>query len=232
MCQAPLRGVDVNTRFLLGKCRKCGGIFHFRGLFIDDQGNGIFAGVYREEMPRGGSIEDRDSCGRIERCWFSGVVVLFAIVALAADVAMGVFWYRIRIVGDMALGGTAGQTLAAILILVGLPVTLTYCTLAGLLNRTTIDVGEDWLDVRQGLIPWPGNRRVAVEDVQELVCDETQRFSRGSNRPTITYNLIARLAQGGMLHLLSELPTSGETLVYQMLLEKWLGFNGELMADN
>src|SRR5262249_46494214 len=48
---------------------------------------------------------------------------------------------------------------------------LVYATLAGLLNRTVIEVTSESLTVRQGPLPWWGNRTLPTDELDRLDCD-------------------------------------------------------------
>jgi hypothetical protein len=57
---------------------------------------------------------------------------------------------------------------------VAVGVGLTYYTLAGLLNRTTVEVSQGALRVRHAPLPWMRNRVIAGHEISQLFCEEKQ----------------------------------------------------------
>src|SRR5262249_27039103 len=48
---------------------------------------------------------------------------------------------------------------------------LIYATLAGLLNRTVINVTSEFLTVRHGPVPWWGNQSLRIDELEQLQAD-------------------------------------------------------------
>jgi hypothetical protein len=95
---------------------------------------------------------------------------------------------------------------------------VTYWTICGFLNRTTISLERGTLSVRHGPLPWPGNLRIESASLDQLFCKE-QVDSRGSRK----YSLNALLRNGGSVALLERLSDPDHALYLEQLLETRLG---------
>jgi hypothetical protein len=98
---------------------------------------------------------------------------------------------------------------------------ITYGAVSVFVNRTRIVVDDGVLSIVQGPLPWPGNRRVAVEDLRQLFCEMV--VGRGSR----TYRLNALLTSGASTPLLVRLRDPDAALYLEELLEARLGIAHE-----
>jgi hypothetical protein len=69
---------------------------------------------------------------------------------------------------------------------------LVYATLAGLLNRTVIKVTSDFLTVWQGPVPWWGNRRLRVDELERLYCHKDTTSVKDGGSPFFSVNRLYR----------------------------------------
>jgi len=107
-----------------------------------------------------------------------------------------VFWYSSLLGAPTAVSIIAG--LFPILH-VSVGIGLTYWTIAGFLNRTTLRLDERNLSVRHGPLPWKGNHTIPREDIKQLYCEH--EVSQGKNGPTHSYYLSAVLVDERKLRL-------------------------------
>jgi len=68
-------------------------------------------------------------------------------------------------------------------------VAITYATLAGLLNRTTITVDAARLTVRHGPVPWRPLPTLARGEIEQLYV--TREVSRGKNGVSVSFSVRA-----------------------------------------
>ncbi len=151
----------------------------------------------------------------IERRWFTPAHLGTAVLCIAWD-GFAAFVYSIHpYAADPPLLLRAFPPL-----FVGLGLVITYATVSCFLNRTVIVVDDGVLSIVHGPLPWPGNRRVAVEDIRQLFCEMTGGQSR-------SYRLNALLTNGAFTPLLVRLRDPDTALYLEELLEARLGIAHE-----
>jgi hypothetical protein len=98
-------------------------------------------------------------------------------------------------------------------------VLLLYATLAGFLNRTVIKVTSESLTVRNGPVPWFGNRSMRIDELERLSCEnETDPESQSW---IYTYGVYGLTKGGGKVDLITELDDA-QALFIKQELECWL----------
>ena len=101
-----------------------------------------------------------------------------------------------------------------------------YAALAGLLNTSSIVVSKDTLDIRHKPLPWPGNKKINIEDVKQLYTKE--KISRDSDKTaTITYQVYIVTRNGEDIKLVSGLEKSEQATFIEREIEQFLGIKKE-----
>ena len=199
-CGTRILAADLDLPSSMAKCRNCNAVFSFAarspqapveqrarlraprpdGLYIRETSFDPSEPGYRDAPRKGGSIT-------IVRRWFSPVFIFLAFFCVAWDGFL-VFWYS-----SLTGGSHEFSIIAAVFPIahVAAGVGLTYFTLAGFLNRTTLHLNERFLSVRHGPLPWKGNHTLAREDIKQLYCEHDVK--RGKNGSTEWYYLSAVL---------------------------------------
>jgi hypothetical protein len=96
---------------------------------------------------------------------------------------------------------------------------LIYATLAGLLNRTVIKVTSEFLTVRHGPVPWFGNRRMRLDELEWLSCEkETDPEKKGRS---YVYGVKALTKGASKVDLITDLEKAQARFIKQEL-ERWL----------
>jgi len=96
---------------------------------------------------------------------------------------------------------------------------LVYMTLAGLLNRTILIVTSEFLTLRHGPMPWPGNRKLPVNDLDRVYCcKETAPQKRDW---TYVYGVCALTKEGNKVNLITDLDRHRALFIKQQI-ERWL----------
>jgi len=101
-----------------------------------------------------------------------------------------------------------------------------YAAIAGLLNISSIVVSKDTLEIRHKPLPWPGSKKVNIEDVKQLYAKE--KISRDSDKTaTITYQVYIVTRNGEDIKLVSGLEKSEQAAFIEREIEKYLGIKNE-----
>ena len=185
-CGSRILAQDLDLPTSMAKCRNCNAVFSFAdrpdrapivqrerlraprpdGLDVRETSPDPSEPGYRNAPPKSGTVT-------IVRRWFAPQFIFFAFFCVAWDGFL-VFWYS-----NLTSGPDSFSIIAAIFPIahVAAGVGLTYYTIAGFLNRTTIHLDERSLSVRHAPLPWKGNHTLDREDIKQLYCSE--RFSSG-----------------------------------------------------
>ncbi len=160
---------------------------------------------------------------RIRWRWYSSIYLFLAVFCIAWDSFL-VVWYQ------QAMGEDA-ETIEWFLVLfplahVGVGVSLTYFTLAGLLNSTEVALEAGQLRVRHGPLPWKGNRTVPRYDLAQLFCLELQ----SEDEPRSGYDLMARLHSGTEIKLVRRLPSRRQAKFLEREIERAAGIENRPVA--
>lgn len=208
-------------------CAYCGNKHVFR---LPTRGN-IEAGARSQEplektrqramVPRPQQVTVRKHGQSLELSWrwFSAKFIGLAFFCLFWDGFL-CLWYSLSL-------GFATQAGAASLIMVLFPllhvavgVSLTYYTLTGFLNSSTLQVNRRAFSVRHGPLPWFGQADVPVAELKQLYCKE--KISRSSDGDSVSYQLSAVLENGRKLDLVSNLDSPEIGFFIEQQIENWL----------
>jgi hypothetical protein len=105
---------------------------------------------------------------------------------------------------------------------------ITYMTIAGFVNTTTLRIDGYRLRVTHHPLPWGRPVDLGIGNVQQLFCDE--RISRGKNGPSYTYNLNALLRDGTRRKIVSGLDAAELPIFLEHHAEEWMGIRDEPVA--
>jgi hypothetical protein len=218
VCHAPLRPEDVRLDLAVAKCHACNAVYDLSGR----KGRGATVASEKPQLVRAKAplpsrfrVEESDGTTRITWRWFTFIHAFLIFFCIAWDGFL-FFWYGIAL--------SKGAPLIAIIFPVAhvaAGVGLTYYTLTGLLNRTTIEVGRNHLSIRHGPLPWPGNREVPGRQFSQLFGQEKSQTSKGTT--TYSYDLFALDREGKKVKLISGLPEKDQVLYLEQTLERRLG---------
>ena len=142
--------------------------------------------------------------------------------------AVGVLWNTIlAIVCVKALTRPEPSPAELVFMLphLGVGLWLLYFSLAGVLNRTTIDVSRERLSIRHGPLPWPGERDLELPGncLKQLYGEAWRRSQFLFQRAGTVYDLKALDADGHEVELLSGIEDRSQVLYLELALEKQLG---------
>lgn len=231
VCHAPLRSEDVRLDLAVAKCHACNAVYDLsgrkaRGLTVAPPEKPKLVRA-KAPLPTRFHIEDGDGTTHITWRWFTPTHLFMLLFCIVWDGFL-VVWYGIALTANAPLVMSLFP-----LIHVAVGVGLTYSTLTGLLNRTTIEVSRNRLTIRHGPLPWVGNRSVGGREFTQLYGEETSKTNKGST--TYSYNLLALDREGRKVKLLGGLTEKDQVLYLEQTLERRLGIedapvDGEIAA--
>lgn len=212
-CGRLIPAEDVNLATALAKCTACDAVFGFTE-FVGQQArqpptsiaapspaspvHGAKPPVPRPPLAPSRKLRLDDFAGtlRVRWRWFSLMYVPLAFFCAAWDSFL-IFWYTMAFTMPNAPWIMIVFPVAHLAVGVG----LTYSTLAGFLNQTTIELTPTELLVRHGPLPWINNRSLLAGDVASLFCQPAARQKNAA--PTLAMELWAVLRAGHRLKLAS-----------------------------
>jgi hypothetical protein len=227
-CGTTLRPGDISRETMSARCPVCQALVDLRfatpavagaSLAPAARGGASLAADAREPLPvplpAGLSVEERGRDLTIVRRWFSWTYLLMLFFCVVWNGFL-VFWYGMAFATDAPL---AFKLFPLLHVAVG--VFLTYATLAGFVNRTTLRIERDHLTVRHGPLPWRGNLDVSTLSLSQLFC--TEKISQGRNGTTVRYGVEAMLKDGRHLKVAPGLNVREQALFIEQAVEKHLG---------
>jgi hypothetical protein len=165
-CGVVIPAEDINIERAIAKCRACNAVVDVEQALRGYGKKSAFGKRPRVPQPPAIKFEDLGNGMRLTRRWLNWSVVFLTFFCIAWDGFL-VFWY------SMALQPGAPWIMAVFPVChLAIGVGLTYTTLTIYLNRTVLEVDEGRLTVRNGPLPWPGNRALEVSDLEQLYCQQ------------------------------------------------------------
>jgi hypothetical protein len=208
-CRVPVAADGVDLATGLASCRGCGNVFRF------DTAPELAAAPARArprvEQPANVAVSEAGGELTIQYRWFSLKHVIMAFVCLLWDGFL-VRWYS----ETLAAGDVIMSLIPVFHVAVGLAIT--YSTLAGLVNTSTLRIDGQRLSVHHHPLPWRGNTELAAHDVMQLYCEPKRSRARG----LYTYALGALLRDGRRTILLSGISSADLPLFLEERAERWM----------
>jgi hypothetical protein len=210
-CGSEVPAEHVNLDRLIAKCAGCNAVFSFEDQ-IDLPGMQPLKRL-DVPLPKGIELANNGYDLTIIRRWFSLKYIFLTFFCLFWDGFL-LFWYSMALsqrIWIMALFATGHAAVG---------VFLTYTTIAGYLNRTTITVSHTALAVSHGPLPWPGHKQLDSAGIRQMYCKE--QIHRGKNSTTYTYEVHVALNTGKDEKLVTGLENSEQALYLEQEIERFL----------
>lgn len=209
-CRSPLTPSDMNHTRTLAQCRHCQTLVDLNDLPSPEDAN---EARHRStiSLPNGFVLEDSPQGLMIVHRWFTSRFILLALACI--------FWdgYLISLYSNALVRNTPWIFIVFPLVHVIVGIGLTYYTIAGFLNHTTISIENDMLKIRHRPLPWFGNLDLPTENLRQLYVLEKKHQTRSG--VTYTYQLCATTKDGRKLTLLSGLPEANQARFLEQTLE-------------
>lgn len=214
-CSHPLQSTEVDLDRPVAQCAACRTVFRYADVLDPAAAGREGRPAADVPLPPALSVTELGHELTIVRRWFAPVFFFLLFFCLFWDGFLLV-WYR----AAFAEGAPLIMKVFPIgHVLVG--VGLTWYTVAGFVNRTTIVVSSGGLVVRHRPLPWPGNRSLLAMDLEQIYCTAGVTRNRRDGAHT-TYRVNARLTNGRQVVLLRGLPEAEQALYIEQKLESHL----------
>ncbi|MCA9030709.1 MAG: hypothetical protein KDA66_07875 [Planctomycetaceae bacterium] len=219
-CNAPLTAPAGRGQFY---CQFCGTPVTIPNVHRSDDASSRDAKT-AVAIPEKLRVEEFGGELRISWGWFNPSV-FFLIPFCIAWNAFLIGWY------SMAMGdhGPPGAMKWIMLIFpighVAVGLGLFYACLAMLFNSTSIRVMYGQLEIQHGPIPFPGNRTVPVDDIDQLYVKHERNV--GEKGTSHNYPLLARLKSGREVKLLPHNSEVEISRAVEQLVEKYLNIKDQ-----
>lgn len=218
-CRVPVAAEDVNLGTGLAKCRTCNNVFRF------DTDPELAPSSARArpkvDRPRSVVVADANGALTVQYRWFSLKYVFLAFFCLFWDGFL-IFWYAV------ALPSRNPVMILFPIIHVLAGIAITYATIAGFVNTTTLQIDGGRLRVSHHPLPWGRPVELGASDVKQLFCEE--KISRGRNGVSYTYDLNALLRNGTRKKVIAGLDTADLPLYLEQHCEEWMRITDQPVA--
>lgn len=217
-CGASIQQEDIVWDRKLARCSYCGTVFSLLDV-SSDRLTPPAAVPERQDrapvaMPKNMTMLDMGDILQISYKWF-GPKFIFLIIFCAFWDGFMIFWH------GMALASGAWFMSLFGLLHTFVGVGLTYYTLAGLFNTTTLQTSQGVIGIWHHPLPWWGNKQVLAHDITQLYT--TEKIHHSKNGTSYSYELNALLGSGAKEKLLQGMNEAEQALYIEQELERYLG---------
>jgi predicted RNA-binding Zn-ribbon protein involved in translation (DUF1610 family) len=208
-------------------CPYCGNeqIFRLPTVSAPRYANDLLAERKRLPRPRPREVivQKKDHSLVLSWRWFSLKYIPMVFFCVAWD-AFLCFWYSMALKMD----GTPWIMVVFPIAHVAVGVGLTYSTLAGFINRTTLRLDNQKFAVQYDPLPWFGEVKIPVNQLDQLYCKENRTSSDSGTH--YSYQLCALLKDGRKLDLVKNLESPDLAAYLEQQIETWLCIEDRLVA--
>jgi len=170
-------------------------------------------------LPEKMEIHYYDEYIHLVRKWFSWKILIVYPFFLIFSLTFFRVFTDLRIREDYSTGAVL-----LLYILFVIAVGTAYNALAGSINKTNIYVSKDAIKIEHVPLPWVGNKRINVSEIEQLYSKE--KISRGENGLNVNYEIYIIMKNGVNIRLLAGLETSEQALFIEQEIEKYFGIEG------
>ena len=175
-CHSQIPGDDMDIANMVARCSRCNSLIDLKQ-FVTHEDTGWDHSQVPE--PSAVSVGYSGPGLRIVYDWFSWGVIFHAFFCIFWDSSV-VAWYLKALSSN---GPWLAMVFPVFPAAIGLG--LTYCTLAGFLNDTTVTVDGELLTIRHGPLPWWGNRTLYTDTLKTLYTQQKRDWNEGGVTGTI-----------------------------------------------
>ncbi len=228
-CDREIPSYDVNIKKLVARCKGCQSVFNISSQLVR-----VAARSPVELVPMPSSIQlieaapammRHDTAYRspgksvpefqLVRRWFSAKYLPMGLFCAVWDASV-IATYRDMLMNDSVPWMALLFPIAHLAVGVG----LTYATVAGIFNRTTIAAGAGRLTVTHGPLPWKGNLSFDINDIAQVYCE---RKEPSDSEGTVSFEVSLQLKNNRSFMLLKGLPEPAQALYIEHAIESRLG---------
>lgn len=174
-------------------------------------------------LPNRVSVDFYDEYMHISRRWW-GLSTVFLLVF------MGFWVFIVSFVFENAFSGSPKGISILFSIIFGLAsCSLVYSTTANLLNKTDIFVSQQRMEIKISPIPWRGNKKVLMDDIEQFYVKTRVTGPRNKRR---TVHELRYIERNGVDYKLLEGFGSKQNLQFvERQIEKYLGIKDQRLAQ-
>lgn len=213
-CGATLNPDNIVERLAMARCGHCGAVFAISGAPWQDPDKAEELQRPKVPMPRRIQVQELGNSLEITRRWYGHAFLFLAGFCVVWNGFM-IFWHV------MALSEGAWFMSLFGLIHTAVGIGLAYFTVAGFLNSTVIRARRGLIEITSGPVPWPGNKTVSTDDLEQLYSKEQIRHTK--NGVSYAYQVHAITRGNVRKTLLKGLTEAEQALYIEQELERFLG---------
>ena len=216
-CGAPIEEENIIMRLSMARCSHCNSIFSLS----DNLDSKDSSKKDRLDVPMPEKIKISHKEGKLEISykWFNFIFIFLIFFCIIWDGFM-VVWHTISLTSGAWYMSLFGLLHTAV------GIGLTYYTIAGFFNTTTVTAGMGNLEIRHHPVPWFGNKKIKTSEIRQFYSKE--KISQGKNGQGFTYEIYALLAgQKPKVNILKGLQDAELALFIEQELEHYLGIKDE-----
>lgn len=228
-CQKPIAADGINIQQMIARCGACGAVFTFSA---GDTANGEKPRLTKAAIPVPARWKMRQEGGSLvfSNRWFRPLFIFLAFFCAAWDSFL-FLWYSLT----PALGSGETSSFSLIFMLfpllhVAVGIGLTYYTIAGFVNTTTITVDRSNLRIRHLPLPWLYSGTIATHEIDQIYCKESVQSNKGT--AYYRYAVSALLKNGRERKLVANLDAPEDALYLEAEIEKFLGITDRPVAGD
>ena len=150
--------------------------------------------------------------------WFSAHYLFLLLFCIVWD-AFLVGWYSTAFTSSKSPGLAFWFPLGH----VAVGIALTYATIAGLLNTTTVRASRDLLTIHHGPIPWLGSRSIQSSLIRQVYVEQVTTYWSTRSRSTHVLNQVSAVMQDNSKQKLLRCEDADVALFIEQQVERHLG---------
>jgi hypothetical protein len=230
-CTADVPAANINIEKVLAVCPACNTVFGFD--FLAGEGDDAKTKAKSKSKararplhpPRGFNIAERADGWVMSWRWFTPAVIPITFFVIVWNGFL-VLWYMMVPGFGGGFGGMSVFFMLFPLLHVGVGVVLTYNVLATYLNRTTITLTADHINVRSLPVPHPWRDvSLRMEDIAQVYVKRNHVTGLGKSGPN--YDVMVQRYTANDTVLVSSLADSTLALFIEQELERYLEIEDE-----
>lgn len=217
-CHAPVVRDEIHHAGGASQCRQCQTLVNVtesERVEGSSEAESFPLGHASVSLPAGISIEATGPGLRIVYRWYTATFIYLACVCMFWD------FYLIRLYTSSFVKDSPWVLVLFPLIHVVVGIGLTYYTLAGFVNHTTISMEGGMLTIRHAPLPWFGNVALQLDSLRQLYVE--QKKHQGKHGATFSYQVWAQVTGRRKVVIISGLPELEQARFIEQLLETCLG---------
>lgn len=175
------------------------------------------------ELPKYVSVDFYDEYMHISKRW-RGISTIFMTLALL------VWLYVTTLIGVEVFSDDRTPVIMVVFLLFfPMACSLLYSTAANWLNKTSVFVSKNAMEIKIGPVPWPGNKRVENNDIEQFYVKT--RITGAHDNRQVNYELRFVEKNKNDVLLLETTVSKGYLLYVEQEIEKYLGIEDMLMPE-